>query len=239
MSPLRGGVVAVAGAGGGAGTAVAVRLARAGAALSLVDTSLERAEEAAAAVRAVPGTAEARVVDLLDADAATAWAADLLARHGRVDGLVHLVGGWRGGKPLVDPVALADWDALEPPLVRTVQRTSQAFSDALRAAPAGRFVLISSKEATRPSQTNAAYAAAKAAAETWTLALADSFAGSAAAATVVVVKALLTPQLRAAKPDAAFAGYTTVEDLADRISDLWDAPAGQVNGARVWLTEQP
>lgn len=239
MSALQGAVVAVAGAGGGAGTAVAVRLARAGATVSLVDTSQDRADAAAAAVREAGGSADARVVDLLDADAAAAWAADLLATHGRVDGLVHLVGGWRGGRPLADPTALEDWDALEPPLVRTVQRTSRAFHDALRASPAGRFVLISSREATRPSQTNAAYAAAKAAAETWTLALADAFTGSPAAATIVVVKALLTPQMRAAKPDAAFAGYTSVEDLADRVALLWDDPAPTANGTRVWLTDQP
>jgi NAD(P)-dependent dehydrogenase (short-subunit alcohol dehydrogenase family) len=190
-------------------------------------------------VRQSGGSADARVVDLLDADAAAAWAADLLATHGRVDGLVHLVGGWRGGRPLSDRSALQDWDALEPPLVRTVQRTSGAFHDALRASPAGRFVLISSREATRPSQTNAAYAAAKAAAETWTLALADAFTGSPAAATIVVVKALLTPQMRADKPDAAFAGYTRVEDLADRVALLWDDPAQAANGTRVWLTDQP
>jgi len=239
MSALAGAVVAVAGAGGGAGTAVALRLARAGSTVSLVDTSLDRAQAAAASVREAGGSADARVVDLLDADAAAAWAADLLATHGRVDGLVHLVGGWRGGRPLTDPTALEDWDALEPPLVRTVQRTSRAFHDALRASPAGRFVLISSREATRPSQTNAAYAAAKAAAETWTLALADAFTGSPAAATIVVVKALLTPQMRAAKPDAAFTGYTSVEDLADRVAALWDEPAAAANGVRMWLTEQP
>jgi NAD(P)-dependent dehydrogenase (short-subunit alcohol dehydrogenase family) len=100
-------------------------------------------------------------------------------------------------------------------------------------------VLVSSKEATRPTQTNAAYAAAKAAAETWTLALADSFRDTRAAATVVVVKALLTPAMREAKPDAAFAGYTPVAELAETVAGLWDVPAEQVNGARVWLTENP
>jgi NAD(P)-dependent dehydrogenase (short-subunit alcohol dehydrogenase family) len=218
---------------------MALRLAQAGATVSLVDTALERAEAVADQVRAGGGQADARVVDLLDDAAARAWAAGLLDTHGRVDGLVHLVGGWRGGSPLADPASFADWEALEPPLVRTAQRTSAAFHDALRASPAGRYVLISSREATRPTQTNAAYAAAKAAAETWTLALADAFSGSSTAAAIVVVKALLTPAMREAKPDAAFAGYTRVEDLAERVAALWDVPAEDVNGTRVWLTEQP
>jgi NAD(P)-dependent dehydrogenase (short-subunit alcohol dehydrogenase family) len=120
-----------------------------------------------------------------------------------------------------------------------VQRTSQAFHDALLASPAGRFVLISSVEASRPSQTNASYAAAKAAAETWTLALADAFRGSSAAATIIVVKALLTPAMRERKPDAAFDGFTPVAELADQVAGLWDRPADDVNGARIWLTDKP
>jgi NAD(P)-dependent dehydrogenase (short-subunit alcohol dehydrogenase family) len=178
------------------------------------------------------------VVDLLDLAATRAWASELLSRHGRVDGLVHLVGGWRGGAPLAE-ADLADWDALEPPLVRTVQRTSQAFHDALRASPAGRFVLVSSREATRPSQSNAAYAAAKAAAEVWTLALADAFDSTSAAASIIVVKALLTPAMRQKKPDAAFSGFTAVEDLAEQVVELWSHPADEVNGARLWMTEEP
>ena len=45
--------------------------------------------------------------------------------------------------------------------------------------------------------------------------------------------------MRQAKPDAAFAGFTPVDDLADEIAGLWDRPAAEVNRARVWLTEHP
>ncbi|MGA7690546.1 MAG: SDR family NAD(P)-dependent oxidoreductase, partial [Jiangellales bacterium] len=172
------------------------------------------------------------------AEATTAWASDLADRHGRVDGLVHLVGGWRGGTPLAR-AGLDDWEALEPPLLRTVARTAQAFHDPLLASSAGRFALVSSREATKPTQTNAGYAAAKAAAETWTLALANAFSNSSAAASIIVVKALLTPAMREAKPDAAFAGFTPVADLADTIAGLWDSPADAVNGTRIWMTEKP
>jgi hypothetical protein len=49
---------------------------------------------------------------------------------------------------------------------------------------------------------------------------------------VLVVKALVHDGLRAAKPDASFAGYTDVRDLADAIVGLWDADAADVNGQR-------
>ena len=53
-----------------------------------------------------------------------------------------------------------------------------------------------------------------------------------AAATVLVVKALVHDGLRAAKPDATFAGYTDGGDLADAVVALWDADARDVNGRR-------
>ncbi|MFC8034924.1 short-chain dehydrogenase, partial [Streptomyces griseoincarnatus] len=39
---------------------------------------------------------------------------------GRVDGVVHLVGGWRGCSTFTE-TDLADWDTLHRLLVRTVQ----------------------------------------------------------------------------------------------------------------------
>jgi NADP-dependent 3-hydroxy acid dehydrogenase YdfG len=228
-------VVVVAGAGGGAGAAVVRRLAAAGAVVVMADTSVERLDPLAEEVAAAGGRAHGYAVDLLDDDATTSWARSISDQFGRVDGVVHLVGGWRGGKGIVES-DLADWALLSDLLIRTVQHTSRAYHDSLRAAPAGRFVLVSAAAASHPTADNAAYAAAKAAAEAWTLAVADSFRGSAAAATVLVVKALLTPAMREAKPEGKFTGFTTVEDLAEETVSLWDKPAAEVNGARLWLT---
>jgi NADP-dependent 3-hydroxy acid dehydrogenase YdfG len=228
-------VVVVAGAGGGAGAAVVRRLSAAGAIVVTADRSLDSTEDLVREIGEAGGQIDAYALDLLDGPTTQAWADSVTARFGRVDGVVHLVGGWRGGKGITE-ADLADWDWLSGLLVRTVQNTTRGFHDQLKASPIGRFVLVSSAEASRPTAKNASYAAAKAAAEAWTLAVADSFRGSEAAATIVVVKALLTPQMRDAKPDAAFTGYTYVEDLADSIVALWNKPASGVNGERLWLT---
>ena len=229
-------VVVVAGAGGGAGSAVVHRLASAGATVVMANRTLESLSELTEEIAATGGTAHPYAVDLADESETAAWAASVVATYGHVDGVVHLVGGWRGGKSITE-TDLADWDWLSDLLVRTVQLTSRGFHDALRTSPAGRFVLVSALEASRPTAKNASYAAAKAAAEAWTLAVADSFRDSPAAATIIVVKALLTPAMREAKPDAGFKGYTDVADLADAIADLWDKPADEINGVRVWMTE--
>src|ERR1044072_2222388 len=175
---------------------------------------------------------DGRAVDLLDEDAARDWCADLLERFGRVDGLLHLVGGWRGGQPLHE-APLADWDLLHDLLIRTVQHTSRAFHDALLAAEHGRFVLVSAKQAQAPSNSNAAYAAAKAAAEAWTLALADGFADTSATANIVVIDAILTPRMREENPDGDFASFTPAEHIAEAIAFLCSDAANEMNGQRL------
>ncbi|MBM7516143.1 SDR family oxidoreductase [Nocardioides nitrophenolicus] len=223
-------VIAVAGAGGPAGRAVVRRLAAAGVVVAAADADGARLEGL---------DAETSVVDLLDADATRAWVDGIVAAHGRLDGVVHLVGGWRGGKGLTAE-ALDHWAVLEPLLVRTLQHTSLAAQPAL-VESGGRFVVVSAAGAGTPTAGNAAYAAAKAAAEAWTLALAHAFgrSGGEAAATILVVKALLDDAMRAARPGAAFDGFTHVDDLAETIAGLWDRPSAELNGERLWLTPRP
>lgn len=173
---LEGAVIAVAGAAGPAGRATLLRLAEAGATVVASDANPERLVEAVDAARYAHGgaTVTGDTVDLLDPGAAREWAVKTEKEFGRVDGLVHLVGGWRGGANFAD-TSLADWDYLEKLLIRTVQSTSLAFHEVLQRSDLGRYVLVSASGAGSPTAGNAAYAASKAAAEAWTLALADSF----------------------------------------------------------------
>ncbi|MDX6350358.1 MAG: hypothetical protein QOF84_5148 [Streptomyces sp.] len=244
--PLEGAVIVVAGAGGPAGRATLQRLARAGAHVVAGDASPDRLAEAVDLARydAGGGAITGDVVDLLDLNATREWAARIEKDLGRVDGMVHLVGGWRGSASFPE-TDLADWDFLEKLLIRTVQHTSLAFHDGLLRSPHGRYVLISAAGATQPTAGNAAYAAAKAAAEAWTLALGDSFRKlgdpehPTAAAAVLIIKALVHDEMRKERPNAKFVGFTDVTDLADAIADVWTRPAQAVNGKRLWLTPHP
>jgi len=235
MSDLEGRVVAIAGVAGGLGPVVAGRLAEAGASIAGADVSADRAEEVGAAL-GLPGERwDARGVDLLDEDETRSWCAAVEERFGRVDALLHLVGGWRGGQPLHEE-PLEDWALLHDLLIRTVQHTTRAFHDALLASGRGRFVLVSAKQAQAPSNTNAAYAAAKAAAEAWTLALADGFEGTSATANVVVVDAILTPAMREESPGEAFPTFTPAEHIAEAVAFLCSDAAEKMNGQRLPLT---
>ncbi len=234
MNSLDGRVYAIAGIGGGLGPVVAECLAAEGATIAAADRSQERPEEIGTELGLPAERWDGRGVDLLDEEAARAWCAALLERFGRVDGLLHLVGGWRGGQALHE-APLADWDLLHDLLIRTVQHTTRAFHDALLGSEHGRFVLVSAKQAQAPSNSNAAYAAAKAGAEAWTLAFADGFRGTAATANIVVVEAILAQQMKEEDPGGDFSSFTPAEHIGAAIAFLCSDAAGEMNGRRLSL----
>ena len=100
MTDLDGRVIAIAGAGGGLGPVVAQHLADAGASLALADRRQEIADTVAQGL-GIPGDrVDPRAVNLLDESEANNWAASIQEKFGRVDGLLHLIGGYRGGDPI-------------------------------------------------------------------------------------------------------------------------------------------
>ncbi|WP_400159167.1 SDR family NAD(P)-dependent oxidoreductase [Arthrobacter sp. BPSS-3] len=235
--------VLVAGGSGASGIAVARALRGAGHAVFTVGSDAARITAAAAAAGegVVPLTC-----DLADPAAVAALRADLTGRGVRLDGVIHLVGGWRGAKGIADQPN-EDWDFLERNAVTTLRNVSRAFYDDLAASGTGRFAMVSSTTAAAPTAGAASYAAAKAAAEAWTLAVADGFRREQSghkehpveqhsAAAVFVVKALVDDAMRAAAPERKFPGYTDVADLAAAVVRLFDTPAGELNGQRLPLS---
>ncbi|MGW9412806.1 SDR family NAD(P)-dependent oxidoreductase [Arthrobacter cupressi] len=185
------------------------------------------------------------VCDLASLDAVRELAADVHAAAGPVDGVIHLVGGWRGATGIEDQPD-EDWDVLSTGAVTTLRNVSRVFYRDLADSPAGRLAVVSSTAVTAPTAAAATYAAAKAAAEAWTFAVADGFrreqSGATAdpveqhsAAVVFVVKALLDAGMRQAHPERKFPGYTDVEELAAAAVGLFKQPAAEVNGHRIRL----
>jgi NADP-dependent 3-hydroxy acid dehydrogenase YdfG len=183
---------------------------------------------------------------------------------GSVDGVIHLIGGWRGAKGITDQ-SDEDWAFLERGAITTLRNVTRVFYDDLAASDTGRFAMVSSTAVDKPTAGGASYAAAKAAAEAWTLAVADGFhrgqsgrkqapseqqspsepgsavePGSAAeqhsAAVIFVVKALVDAAMRAKSPERRFPGFTDVEDLAAAAVGLFTSPAAGLNGQRLLLT---
>jgi NADP-dependent 3-hydroxy acid dehydrogenase YdfG len=246
------GNVLVTGGSGPSGIAVAGALRRAGFSVFTVGSDEARIE--AAAAQAGHGVTPF-ACDLAHLPEVRELHRTLARTAGRIDGVIHLVGGWRGAQGITDQ-SDEDWDFLERSAITTLRNVTRVFYDDLVASDTGRFAMVSSTTVSEPAAGIANYVAAKAAAEAWTMAVADGFrrdqAGDAdvsgtpklnsdapklnSAAVVFVAKALVDAGMRSRQPERKFPGYTDVEDLAAAVVGLFGQSAAELNGKRLPLT---
>lgn len=199
--------IVLAGATSASGLAVARALLDAGARVVATGRSAEHLQPLADA------GAQVEVADATSLDDMTALADRLDAG----DGVVSLVGGWRGGGGLAGQ-SDDDFHALLPAL-EAVRATSRAFDAALRASGAGRFAIVSSTAVARPLAGGANYAAVKAASEAWARAVAQGYAKAAREAGEPLRTASVVFRAKALDPAT----------LAPAVLALWDADAAELN----------
>lgn len=201
--------IVVAGAGGAAGRAVCAALTAAGAHVIAVGSRAE-------SVTGVDAT-ETAVVDLADPVAVGDWAAELRARRASIDGVMHLVGGWRGGSDL------DDFDWLERRVLTTLRVLSRELRDDLSASSAGRLAIVSSASVASPRWGMANYVTLKAAAEVWVQALATGW------------RVKKTPTAAVTFVVGALDDGDTIAQLAAASVGLWQLGHDELNGAVVQL----
>jgi NAD(P)-dependent dehydrogenase (short-subunit alcohol dehydrogenase family) len=222
-------IVIVTGAAGNLGRAVAQRLASRGTAVVTVDRHPLPAGNSAASG---PQPAEALAgVDLLDSRACAGVVERTLGRFGRIDGLVHTVGGFASA-----PAAESGPDLFETMFrlnLLTTVNIVQACLPPMRAVRRGSIVVISAGVALKAPVGMAAYAAAK----SGMLRLVESFADELKAEGVrinaVLPSIIDTPQNRASMPKANHSAWVAPEELAATIDFLVGAGASAVTGAAI------
>ncbi len=208
---VAGRLVLLAGGTSAAGRAVARTLGEAGARVVVVGRDRARL----AAVQAEAPGAAVEEADLTDEAAVGRLVERVHADHGPVDGLLHLVGGWRGGGGLAGQ-SDADYRVLETSLT-SLRHVSRAFDGDLRASTAGRLAIVSSTAVRRPLAGGANYAAVKAASEAWTRAVGQGYAKAARDAGTAPTAAAVIFRV------SSLAGLE--EALADAFTALWDDDA--------------
>jgi 3-oxoacyl-[acyl-carrier protein] reductase len=212
VTQLQDKVIVIAGATSAAGRAVARTLVDAGARVVVVGSHQGRLDELEVEI---PGVVGERA-DLTDGDDVLELAMRVHASVGDVDGVVHLVGGWRGGGGIAGQTE-EDYRVLERSFT-ALRYVSRVFFDDLVHSDAGRIAIVSSTTVEKPTAGGANYTAIKAASESWMRSLADGFrkAESPAVAVTLRVKSLAGLEAR----------------LADEITALWstDAAGSDLNG---------
>lgn len=221
---LKGKVVVITGALGTLGKAVAEAAAGAGATVVAVDR-VDGAKLAGAEV--------APALDLGNAQATRAAFASLAGKHGRIDALVNIAGGF-SWETLADG-SIETWDKLYQMNVKTAVNACQA---ALPHLPerGGRIVNIGAAGAVKAAAGMGAYAASKAGVARLTEALAEELKARDATVNAVLPSIIDTPVNRADMPDANYSKWVTPQALADVIVFLLSDRARAVTGALIPVT---
>jgi len=210
--------ILITGAGGGLGSEVCRVFNEAGLQLVAVD----RAWKEAHPYRTINA-------DLSTAEGAAAMAGQALA-HGPIDALIHLVGGFSGGKSIAETDDKT-WDLMMNVNLRAAVNAIRAVLKPMMEARRGRIVAIGSRAAVEASPKLAAYAVSKAALVALVKNTAAEVKDFGITANVVLPSTIDTAANRKAMPKSDFSKWVTPESIARVLLFLASDAASDVNGA--------
>ncbi len=222
---LNGKVVLITGANGGLGSAVTQAFLDAGANVAGVSRDIKNSDFA-------NPNFEAIAASIAKSDDAAAIVGKVRARFGRLDSLIHLVGGFTGGLP-VQETAATDFDKMIEINFKAFVYMAQAVLPGMLAQGSGSIVAIGARPAVRPVAGLGAYAASKAAlvALVETIAVENRHAGITA--NVVLPGTMDTPTNRKAMPDVDPKKWVQPAQIAAMLVHLASDAAAQVTGALI------
>ncbi|HCC78259.1 MAG: hypothetical protein A2X25_01155 [Chloroflexi bacterium GWB2_49_20] len=227
-------VVVITGATGGLGQVAAKKFADQGARLTLISTSPQKLRQLAGELALPEDRIMTYAADLGQDAVAQDVLARILAKYGQADILLHLVGGWSGGKPVVE-VETEQLNNMLQQHLWTSFYLVQAFLPVMLSRQWGRILAVSSPFASNPVANLAPYAIGKAALEALMLTIAQEVKDTGVTANMLLVKSIDTRHERQQQPTPQNASWTTPEEIYATLLHLCSEEAGQINGARIPL----
>lgn len=217
--------VVITGATGALGSKTAHAFAERGDSLALLDNDKDKLTSLVRNLNLPEERLFSAIVDLRDRQAVHSTAEAVSTKFGSVHALIHLVGGWVGGKTLPEAHA-DDLESMLGQHVWTTFHLFQAFSPSLAQSGWGRVIAVSASTVPNPPGKSGAYTAAKAAQENLVLTLASELKSSGVTANIIQVKAI----------DVENKGTgTTPDDIVAAMLYLFSETAGKITGARLPL----
>jgi len=225
MKEFEGRVVLITGAKGGLGTSVTQAFLSAGATVAGSSKSIRDTDFSSPRFTAIPA-------DLTAAESARQLVDATIRRFGKIDALVHVMGGFAGGQPI--PETSDDtWDLMMNLNLRAAFNILRAVIPPMRRAVRGRIVAISSRQAVEPAANLSAYNSSKAAlvALVRTAALENVDAGITA--NTILPGTMNTQANRKASPDADPSRWVQTERVASLAAFLVSDAGAEITGAAI------
>ncbi len=217
--------VVITGATGVLGNLVAKTFAERGHAIALLDKDQTKLDSLVRDLNLPDERLYAQTIDLLNGQAVHDSAEAVRSKFGSIHALIHLVGGWTGGKTIPESSA-DDFGSMLNQHAWTTFHLLQAFVPHIAASQWGRVMIVSMPVTVNPSAKMALYAAAKSAQESLVLTLAEEYKDIGLTANVIHVKSIDTKNESKG---------TTPAEIVSAMSYLFSDEANKVNGARIPL----
>ena len=217
--------IVITGATGVLGNLVAKTFAAAGHNLELLDKDEAKLDSLVRELNLPSERLHTQSIDLITGQAVQASAEAVRSKFGSVHALIHLVGGWTGGKTIPESDA-ADLESMLNQHVWTTFHLLKSFTPFIAESKWGRVIIVSKPETIMPAAKTALYTAAKSAQESLVLTLAQEFKESGLTANVIHVKSI----------DVKNEGKgTTPAEIVSAMQYLFSEEANKVTGARIPL----
>ena len=232
MTKFKDKVVMVTGASGNLGSAVTRAFEATGAKLALIDRHPELLEKAFPSLVRQPERCLAEDADLTNGAAVTAVVERIVGKYGRIDVLVHTVGGFFSGPPLHE-TPLEKLDFMLTLNVRTAFLTNQEKIKKMVPQGSGKIINIAARPSLQGNKNMSAYSAAKAAVLRLTESAAAEVKTHGINVNAILPGTIDTPQNREAMPKANTDNWVQPESLADVILFLASDAARDIHGAAI------
>ncbi len=217
--------VVVTGATGVLGNLVAKTFAERGDNIVLLDRDQVKLDSLTASLNLPSNRIHAQTIDLLDAQALHESAEAVHSKFGSVHALIHLIGGWVGGKTIPES-SRDDLEFMLNQHVWTTFNLFQSFAPHIESTGWGRVIIVSQPVTVTPTAKSAIYAAAKSAQESMALTLAEEYKDSGLTANIIHVKSI----------DIKESGKgTSPAEIVAAMMYLFSDEANKVSGTRIPL----
>ncbi len=217
--------IVITGATGALGSLIAKTFAARGDSLALLDNDSNKLDSLARELNLPSERLFTAIVDLRDGKAVHSTGEAVSVRFGSVHGLIHLVGGWLGGKTIPE-TSMDDFNSMFGQHVQTTFHLFRSFMPLLAKSGWGRVVTVSPSTVPNPLAKRGVYTAAKAAQENLMLTLAAELKESNVTANII--------QVRAIDVDKKGTG-TTPDEIVAAMVYLFSEEASKITGARIPL----